>query len=109
MLQRGGLEYQIAREVISNTVDYIINQRRMIDGSRKIVEIAQVDGYDHERKQPIIKPIFEFIVTGVIDGKIQGFFKQVGGLSPRKIEKLMLAGAPKEKIDRFVREEGVAG
>ena len=101
MLQRGGLDYQIAREVISNTVDYIINQRRMIDGSRKIVEISQVDGYDLRRKQPIIKPVFEYIVTGIVEGQIQGDFKQTGGLTPRKVEKLILAGAPKEKINRF--------
>lgn len=107
MLQRGGLDYQIAREVISNTVDYIINQRRMIDGSRKIVEISQVDGYDLDRKQPILKPIFEFIVTEIIDGKIQGHYQKVGGLSPKKVEKLMLAGAPKEKISKFVIKEGV--
>jgi pilus assembly protein CpaF len=106
MLQRAGLEYEISKEVICSTIDYVVHQRRMIDGSRKIVEIIQIDGYNHETRQPILVPVFKYIVTDIDKDKIFGCFQKVGGLTAKKIEKLRLAGAPQELLNNFIKCEG---
>ena len=64
------------REQISSAVDLIVHTARLKDGSRKIVNITEIYGIEDD--EILTQDIFEFVQTGVNDGKIQGELKPTG-------------------------------
>lgn len=73
-----GLEIPIkaVREYIVNAVDLVINIERMADGKRKITNISEIIGMKDGEIE--LKPIFEFIQTGLTQTKeVNGSFKIV--------------------------------
>lgn len=79
ILQAGfELPSKAIRELIGEAVDLIVQIQRMKDGSRKITHIAHVAGYDNEIGAVVTKNIFEWKLTGVVDGKLQGEFDYTG-------------------------------
>jgi Flp pilus assembly CpaF family ATPase len=78
------------REQISAAVDIIIQQTRLSDGTRKIIQIAEVTGM--EGQVITMQDIFVFKQTGVgEDGKVVGHFVSTGFI-PRFVHDLEARG-----------------
>jgi pilus assembly protein CpaF len=78
------------REQIGSAVQLIVHQMRLRDGTRKIVNITEVLGFDGERVE--FQDIFCFRQTGVDeDGRVLGYLTPTGVL-PRCLEQLQAAG-----------------
>ena len=68
---------QAIRENISSAVDLIVQQNRMRDGTRKLLNLTEVQGMDGD--QVVIADIFKFEQTGVgPDGEILGEYRATG-------------------------------
>jgi pilus assembly protein CpaF len=78
------------REQIGAAINIIVQQSRLRDGTRKIVSIAEVLGYDGERVQ--LQDIFVFKQTGVDqDGRVLGSLTPTGVI-PQCLEHLSSSG-----------------
>lgn len=92
MCLMGGMDLPIRaiREQIASAVDLIVQQERMKDGTRKIVNITEVVGMEGDNIQ--IQDIFFFEQTGVDDnGKIVGRLRP-SGVRPRFLDRIEQAG-----------------
>ena len=83
------LPLRAIREQIASAVDLIVHQNRLKDGSRKIVNITEVQGMEGD--VIVMQDIFVFEQTGVTEGKIQGKLKPTG-IRPKFVEKFEVAG-----------------
>ena len=83
------LPLRAIREQIASAVDLIVHQNRLKDGSRKIVNITEVQGMEGD--VIVMQDIFVFEQTGVVEGKIQGRLKPTG-IRPKFVEKFEVAG-----------------
>ena len=78
------------REQIGSAINVIVQQSRLRDGTRKIVSIAEVLGYDGERVR--LQDIFVFKQTGVDeDGNVLGALTPTG-VVPQCLEHLAASG-----------------
>jgi pilus assembly protein CpaF len=91
MVLMGGVELPLKaiREQIASAVDLIVHQNRLKDGSRKIVNITEVQGMEGD--VIVMQDVFVFEQTGVADGKIQGHLKPTG-IRPKFSEKFEVMG-----------------
>lgn len=55
-----GLPLEAIRQQIASAVDIIIHLSRLRDKSRKTMEIVEVVGYDVDKRQIVINPLYEF-------------------------------------------------
>src|SRR5215217_1644641 len=83
------LPVRAIREQISSAVDLIVHQSRLKDGTRKIVNITEVQGMEGDTI--VMQDVFVFEQTGVIDGKIQGRLKPTG-IRPKFVENFESSG-----------------
>jgi pilus assembly protein CpaF len=83
------LPLRAIREQISSAVDLIVHQNRLKDGTRKIVNITEVQGMEGE--VIVMQDVFVFEQTGVEEGKIQGRLKPTG-IRPHFVERFETAG-----------------
>jgi pilus assembly protein CpaF len=83
------LPLRAIREQISSAVDLIVHQNRLKDGTRKIVNITEVQGMEGD--VIVMQDVFVFEQTGVEDGKIQGRLKPTG-IRPQFVERFETAG-----------------
>jgi pilus assembly protein CpaF len=83
------LPLKAIREQIASAVDLIVHQNRLKDGSRKIVNITEVQGMEGD--VIVMQDIFVFEQTDVIEGKIQGRLRPTG-IRPKFVEKFEVAG-----------------
>jgi pilus assembly protein CpaF len=83
------LPVRAIREQISSAVDLIVHQSRLKDGTRKIVNITEVQGMEGDTI--VMQDVFVFEQTGVIDGKIQGRLKATG-IRPKFVEQFEQQG-----------------
>jgi pilus assembly protein CpaF len=83
------LPVRAIREQISSAVDLIVHQSRLKDGTRKIVNITEVQGMEGDTI--VMQDVFVFEQTGVIDGKIQGRLKPTG-IRPKFVEQFETQG-----------------
>jgi pilus assembly protein CpaF len=83
------LPHRAIREQISKAIQLVVHQSRMKDGSRKVVNIAEVQGMEGE--VVVMQDIFVFEQTGVENGRIQGRLRPTG-IRPRFIEAFEVAG-----------------
>ncbi|HHY57417.1 MAG TPA: CpaF family protein, partial [Chloroflexi bacterium] len=70
------LPLRAIREQIASAFDLIVHLGRLADGSRKIVQIAEVQGMEGDTV--IMQDIFQFVQTTVENGKVQGYFTPTG-------------------------------
>ena len=85
------------REQIAGAVDLIVQQARLSDGSRKIINITEVTGMEGE--VVTLQDLFVFEQTGVgEDGKVQGKFGPAGVI-PSFMEELKAKGI---KVDHKI-------
>jgi len=84
------LPVRAIREQISSAVDIIVHEARFSDGSRKVVEVAEIVGQEGE--QITMQEIFEFTQTGLDeDGRVLGSFRPTGSV-PTFLEELRPRG-----------------
>lgn len=78
------------RDQIASAINIIVQQSRLRDGTRKIVQISEVTGM--EGSEVVMQDIFHFVPRGVDEnGKIKGVFEATG-VRPACIDKLKSAG-----------------
>lgn len=83
------LPVRAIREQIAGAVDVICQQQRLRDGSRKILNITEVQGMEGE--MITMTDIFEFEQTGLEDNRIIGRLRATG-IRPKFIERIEDAG-----------------
>ena len=83
------LPLRAIREQIASAVDLIVHQNRLKDGSRKIVNITEVQGMEGD--VVVMQDIFVFEQTAVVEGKIEGKLRPTG-IRPKFVEKFESAG-----------------
>jgi pilus assembly protein CpaF len=83
------LPLRAIREQISSAVDLIVHQNRLKDGSRKIVNITEVQGMEGD--VIVMQDVFVFEQTDVQEGKIMGRLKPTG-IRPHFVEKFEVMG-----------------
>ena len=78
MVMMSGIElpHRAIREQITSAVDVIVHQERLFDGSRKVTNIADVQGMEGD--VIILQDIFRFEQTGLVRGKVQGSLRGTG-------------------------------
>ncbi len=88
------------REQIASALNLIVQQTRLVDGSRKIVKITEVTG--REGNQILMQDIFTFEQTGLdSEGRVQGFHTATGNI-PVFIEDLRKSGRLRLDMSVFV-------
>jgi len=83
------LPVRAIREQVASAVDVIIQLSRMRDGTRRTVQIAEVQGMEGD--VIVMQDVFKFEQTGIEKGKIIGQL-QPTGIRPKFTEKLEAAG-----------------
>ena len=83
------LPLRAIREQIASAFDLIVHLGRLADGSRKIVQISEVQGMEGDTV--IMQDIFQFVQTTVENGKVQGYFTPTG-VRPKFYARLESAG-----------------
>lgn len=91
MCLMAGMELPVRaiREQIASAVDVIVQQSRMRDGSRKIINITEVQGMEGD--VVVLSDIFTFEQQGFEGGKVIGRLKPTG-LRPKFMDKIEDAG-----------------
>lgn len=87
MVLMAGMELPVKaiRQQIAAAVDVIVHQERLRDGSRKIVNVTEVQGMEGD--VIVMQDIFVFEQTGVDNGRITGHMRPTG-IRPKFIEKM---------------------
>ncbi len=83
------LPVRAIREQVASAVDLIVQQSRMRDGSRKVINITEVQGMEGD--VVVLQDVFEFEQTGFEAGKVIGRLKATG-VRPKFIDKIEDAG-----------------
>jgi pilus assembly protein CpaF len=83
------LPLKAIREQISSALDLIVQLERMRDGSRKVVNVSEVQGMEGE--VIITQEVFKWENAGMKDGKVLGYLKATG-IRPKFIERIEAAG-----------------
>jgi pilus assembly protein CpaF len=91
MTMMAGMELpaRAIREQIASAIDMIIHEERLRDGTRKVVNIAEVSGMEGD--VITMTDVFLFEQSGIEDGKVVGRLRP-SGLRPKFMDKLEAAG-----------------
>jgi pilus assembly protein CpaF len=91
MTLMAGMELPVRaiREQIASAIDLVVHQERMRDGTRKVVNVTEVNGMEGD--VITMTDIFVFEQTGVENGKIVGRLRPTG-LRPKNMDKIEAAG-----------------
>ncbi len=66
------LPLRAIREQVASAFDLIIHLERLSDGTRKLVQMSEVQGMEGD--VIVMQDIFRYYQTGIRDGKVQGYF-----------------------------------
>jgi len=83
------LPVRAIREQIASAVDLIVHVDRLRDGSRRVVDLAEVVGMEGE--VVTLTDLFQFEQTGFEEGKVVGQLRATG-LRPNFVERIEAAG-----------------
>ena len=83
------LPLRAIREQISSAVDLIVHQDRFRDGTRKVVNIAEVQGMEGD--VIVMQDIFVFQQTGIEDGRVVGRLRPTG-IRPKFMDRIEAMG-----------------
>jgi pilus assembly protein CpaF len=70
------LPLRAVREQIASAFDLIVHLDRLLDGSRKVVRISEVQSMEGD--VIVMQDIFQYVQTGMRDGKVEGHFTATG-------------------------------
>jgi len=89
------LPVRAIREQIAGSVNIIVQQSRLSDGSRKVTAISEVIGIERDTSEIELRPIFNFVRTGTgPNGKVIGEFRATGYL-PSFLDTFIVMGLVK--------------
>jgi pilus assembly protein CpaF len=90
MVLMAGVELPLKaiREQIASALDVIIQIERMRDGSRRVVQVVEVQGMEGD--VIVTQEVFKFDYQGMQNGKIQGLLRPTG-IRPKFMEKVEAA------------------
>ncbi|GAB6875574.1 CpaF family protein [Thermaerobacter litoralis] len=102
------LPYAAIRQQIASAIDAIVQIKRLRDGSRKVVEVAEIGEEQAPDGSPlaVAKPVVRFVEDGEVHGKIQGHWEPTGHIPRRLIEKCQLHGV---RLPDWVTKGGEQG
>ena len=83
------LPLRAIREQISSAMDCIIHLERLRDGSRRVVQVAEIQGMEGD--VIVMQDVFHFEQNGVKEGRVLGRL-QPTGIRPRFTDKIERAG-----------------
>ncbi len=83
------LPLRAIREQIASAFSLIVHLERLTDGTRRAVQIAEVQGLEGDTI--VMQDIFKFVQTGVNNGRVEGFFTATG-VRPKFMDKVERAG-----------------
>ncbi len=83
------LPMRAINEQIAAAFHLIVHLDRLVDGTRKVTQISEVQGMEGD--VIVMQDIFRFSQTGVSKGKVEGFFTALG-LRPQFMDKIETAG-----------------
>ena len=91
MVLMAGMELPLKaiREQVASSIELIVHLERLKDGTRKIVQVSEVQGMEGDTI--VMQDIFVFNQTGMKNGVVQGELKATG-LRPRFLHKLIANG-----------------
>ncbi len=92
MVLTSGINFPLwaLRKLIADSIDLIVQHEQLIDGSRKITYITEIEGTDKD--QVVLRDIFYFDLEEVTEtGEVKGGFKSTG-ITPKLIEKFKKFG-----------------
>jgi pilus assembly protein CpaF len=79
------LPLRAIREQVASAIDLIVHQERMKDGTRKVVNITEVQGMEGD--VIVMSDLFVFEQTGIESGKVIGRLRPTG-IRPKFIEQI---------------------
>ncbi|NLG27008.1 MAG: CpaF family protein [Chloroflexi bacterium] len=77
------------REQIASAFDVIVHLNRMSDGSRKVVQISEVQGMEGDIV--VMQDIFRYQQTALKDSRVEGYYTATG-VRPKFMEKIEMSG-----------------
>lgn len=80
------LPLKAIREQLASSIELVIHLDRLKDGTRRVVQVTEVQGLESETI--VMQDLFIFNQTGIINGMVQGNLKSTG-LRPKFISKLI--------------------
>jgi pilus assembly protein CpaF len=83
------LPLRAVREQIASAFDLIGHLERLADGSRKVVQISEVQGMEGD--VIVMQDVFRYVQTGMRDGKVLGYFTGTG-IRPKFMDKIESRG-----------------
>ncbi len=88
MVMMAGMDLPLKaiREQVASAIELIIHMERLKDGSRKVVQVSEVQGMESDTI--VMQDLFVFHQTGIRNGVVQGSLKPTG-LRPRFLSKLV--------------------
>ncbi len=91
MVLMAGIEIPVKaiRQQIASALDLIVHMERLRDGSRKVVQITEVQGMEGDTI--VLQDIFVFEQMGIENGKIIGRLRPTG-IRPKFMDKIEAAG-----------------
>ena len=81
------LPLRAIREQVASAIDLVIHMERLRDGTRKVVQVAEVQGMEGE--SVVMQDIFSFEQTGIKNGRVVGELKATG-LRPKFSDKFAI-------------------
>ncbi len=102
MVLMAGLELPLKaiREQVASAIQLIVHVDRLRDGTRKVVQVTEVQGMEGETI--LMQDLFMFQQTGVVNGRVMGAIKS-SGLRPKFAEKFAMNNI-ELPMDIFVRD-----
>lgn len=108
----GNMPADLALTSITALLDIIIVQKKLRDGTRKVIQITEVLGVDpNDRNKPLLNDLYVYNITGDPEYdeagnvlKIHGEHKRVGKISDRLIRKFNLEGVAESRYDFLLKD-----
>jgi len=90
MCLMSGMELPIRaiRDQVASAIDLIVHEERMRDGTRKVVNITEVQGMEGD--VIVMQDVFTFEQTGIEAGKVMGRLKPTG-IRPKFMDRIEAA------------------
>ncbi|MFQ5946630.1 MAG: CpaF family protein [Anaerolineae bacterium] len=91
MVLMAGMELplQAIREQLASAIDLVVHLERLRDGTRKVVQVSEVQGM--EGNSVVMQDLFEFEQTGITNGRVMGSLNPMG-LRPKFADKFEVNG-----------------
>jgi pilus assembly protein CpaF len=91
MVMMAGMDLPLKaiREQVSSSIELVIHQERLKDGTRKVTKVSEVQGMEGDTI--VMQDLFVFQFAGIQNGIVKGVLKPTG-LRPQFLEKLIANG-----------------